>query len=146
MKLLYTLLLSLMLIGCGASAKDTAALVLRDATVSANATATMLETTQSLALIMYRTEQEIQIQQALSAGESKQQAVERVAKVRKQWLPVWDAFTKARVSYSLLVSLLSDKTVAPEAIQRAVDDQAKKMTVVSNELSIARSRVQGGVQ
>jgi len=143
---LLMLIATMLCAGCGPSSADTAALVARDATVSANATATMLEGMQSVALVLYRAEQEIQIQIAVSNGEGKDSAVHRVAVVRKTWEPVWDAFAKARLSYSVLVAVINDKNATQAGIQSAVTEQSRRMTTVTNELSIARSRVQGGIQ
>ena len=121
-------------------------MVARDATVSANATATMIEGMQGVALVLYRAEQEIQIQIAVSNGEGKEAAIHRVTVVRKTWEPVWDAFTKARASYAVLVAVINDKTASQEAIQSAVNEQGRRMSTVTQELGAARSRIQGGVQ
>lgn len=121
-------------------------LVLRDATVSCNSTATTIETTQGLALILYKMEQELAVQAAVNAGETKQQAIVRVGVVRKAWIPVWDTFAKARASYAALSALIQSAENNGGALQSAVSNLDARMTDVRNQLSIARSRVQGGVQ
>lgn len=131
--------------GCGASAKTTTATLVRDATVSSNATAHTIETTQSLCLVMYRTEQELQIQIALQNGEGKAQAQARVVVVRNAWLPIWDALTKARVAHKNLVSLLSAANPDQDVVQAAINNEEEKMTAVMNQVSIARSRIQKAV-
>ncbi|GEM_PF-5347087 len=142
MKRYLILLCCLLAMACSSSTAQTQAAIQRDATVSANATATTLETMQSLALVLYRTEQDLQI----AGASSKQDAVEKVAVVRKAWLPVWTAFSNARISYGLLVQLLASGTATETAIQAGVTQQSLNMTAVTNELSIARSRVQGGIK
>lgn len=126
----------------GCASGTTQALVMRDATVSANATAISLETTQSLLLVFYQAEQEIAITQAQNAGETKDQAKARIAKIRTAWVPVWDACSKARMAYQVLVALLSTVAPSKEAIQGAVTEQANRMRAVMDQLSLARTRAQ----
>lgn len=130
---------------CSSSTQQQASLI-RDATVSANAMATTIETLQGVALVLYRTEQEMQIQIAVNNGETKDQAKARVVVVRKLWAPVWDVFTKARVAYSNLVAVLNDKTASGELVQSVVNTMQDCQTSVVNEIGVARARVQGGVQ
>lgn len=131
--------------GCGTAAQ-TQALIMRDATVSANATATTLEAMQSTALVLYRVEQELAIAVALNAGETKAQATARVAVVRKTWAPVWTAFERARDAYDVLVVVLASASPSAAQIQTAVTEQSLRMATVVAELATARKRVQGGVQ
>lgn len=126
-------------IGCNPSTQNT---ILRDASVSANADAITIETLQGVALILYRVEQE----QALAAATDRADATARVAKIRTMWKPMWEAFKIARTMHDSLVMVLSAKVPNDALIQTAVNDDTKQLIKVANELSIARSRVQGGVQ
>lgn len=135
------LIAALALPACGSGASRD--LILRDATVSANATARTLETMQGLALIMYRTEQEL----AVAGAQDRDAARSRVAVIRASWLPVWEAFAQARATYAALAALLAAvPRPESEAVQSAVTGQDRAMEKVTRELSIARTRVQGGVQ
>ena len=136
------LLIAIMLTCLGCGSATTQSSVLRDATVSANATATTLETMQSLALVLYRTEQELAIAAAINNSEGLEQAKHRVQLVRDAWKPVWDAFEKARIAYDVLTKILSAVSPTTEAIQAAVTQQSVEMANVTQQLSIARSRVQ----
>ena len=129
---------------CAAPAAST---VLRDATVSANASATTLETLQGVALIVYRTEQEIALQAAINAGETHAQAAARIATVRAAWQPVRDAFTVARATYAALSAVLT-ATAQPAdgVVQSAVTANDAAVAKATAALATARLRVQGGVQ
>lgn len=129
--------------GCGSASPN---LVMRDATVSANATATTLETMQSLALVLYKTEQELAIVVSRNLEENKDQVKARVQVVRTAWEPVWSAFAKARIAYEVLCEILQAVSPSQQAIQAAVTQQSTAMTGVTNQLAIARTRVQGGIQ
>jgi hypothetical protein len=126
----------------GGCTPSTANAITRDATVSANATATSLETVQSLLLVYYRAEQEIAVQQAPSKDDAKA----RVTKIRAAWVPVWDACDKARHAYAVLVALLSSTGASSVAIQSAVTDQSARMQAVLDQLSLARTRAQQVMQ
>ena len=131
-------------LGCAAPAAST---VLRDATVSANASATTLETLQGVALIVYRTEQEIALQAAINAGETHAQAAARIATVRAAWQPVLDAFAVARATYAALSAVLT-ATAQPAdgVVQSAVTANDAAVAKATAALATARLRVQGGVQ
>jgi hypothetical protein len=129
----------------GGCTPSTANAITRDASVSANATATSLETVQSLLLVFYRAEQQAALSKAVDAGDTKEQAKARVQAVRAAWVPVWDACDKARHAYAVLVSLLS---AAPNAgaLQTAVNEQSARLQAVLDQLSLARTRAQAVTQ
>lgn len=136
-----SLLLVLLCAGGGCTGATSADLVMRDATVSANATASTIETTQSLALLMYRTEQEL----AITRASDKASAQANVAIVRANWVPVWEALAKCRVAYAALAQLLGAESPAQAAIQAAVNQQSIELTKASNEIALARARIQKGI-
>lgn len=122
-------------------------LIIRDATISANSTATSLETMQGVALIVYRLEQELAIQAAVNMHESKEQAKARVTLVRTAWIPVWEAFAAARATYAALTAILSAVPQPSDAaIQSAVNGNDAATAKAISLLSSARKRVEGGTQ
>jgi hypothetical protein len=129
--------------GCTPTTQNT---IVRDATVTANSAAMTLEVIQGTALIIYRTEQELQLITAKDAGETKEQAIARVKVVRAAWKPVWESFEMCRNAYSLLADVLSAKEPTPAAVQTAVNHVQDTLGSARIQLSVARSRVQGGVQ
>jgi len=133
MKLLAMLMIALCCSCGGASNVD---LVVRDATVSANSTANTIEVMQSLALIVYRTEQELQV----AGAKDKADAQARVKVVRAMWVSIWDAFKAARAVYSNLVLVLNAKPLNTAAVQTEVNALQQRVTELSALLATARSR------
>lgn len=127
----------------GCSAATTQDIVLRDATLSSNTNAALIEAMQSTALVMYRAEQEVQVSIAINKGETKDQAKSRVAIVRAQWAPVWDAFAKARLVHATLASLLASVSPGASAVQAAVNEAAQRMVELQAYMAAARSRAEG---
>lgn len=129
-------------VGCGGA--TTADVVLRDATLSANTTAAIIEAMQSTALVMYRAEQEQQLAVAVQKGETQDQARSRVAIVRLQWAPVWEAFAKARSVHQTLATMLAAASApSPAAVQAAVTEANQRMLELQAYMAAARARAGG---
>lgn len=124
-----------------------AEMALNTATIAANADAITIETMQSLAIVMYRTEQEMAIAVATEKKESREQVQARVAVIRAWWAPVWETFDKARMVHQALVKVLS--TGKDAVNQGSVDAFQSKLTenmiALRNYVAQARTRVQGGL-
>lgn len=124
---------------CGPSTTDT---VVHDAVVASNTTASIIDSLQTSALVMYRFEQELALNTAIQRGESKAEATARVLVVRNQWAQIWEAFGRARLAHETLASLIATGSASVDAIKGAQDGVETRLTQVRALLGEARARVE----
>lgn len=138
-RFLILLLLSFALAGCGAFAK-LKDLDARDAKLTSNIAAMTLESTITVAELLYEAEQRIAIQVALKEeGITKTIIRDRLDNIRAQWIPVWTLVDETRALQSKLAAALEQGNELA-AVANAIEFTAKEATL-SQAVATARKRV-----
>lgn len=119
------LVLALPVIACAGSGPHPA---LASARTAANSAALVYETSEATALLLYRAEQQLIVDQAQREGWTQEQARAAVGLVRAWWEQVWAAFRGARSAHEALA-------LAVEAADAA--ERAGKQPDIANLLQLA---------
>lgn len=137
----FFLALVVLLVGCGVPSEE---VIIRDATVAANAAALSIESAQSAAEALYQTEQELVLYSASKQmGATKESVRLAVEAVRKRWEPVKELFTQARDLHSKLA--LAVNTADTMNIGQLSADLARVQNQIVTAMAEARGRI-GGIK
>lgn len=130
---------ALLCAGCGAFA-SLADLDARDARMTNNVAAMTLETTITVAELLFEAEQRLAIAAALKEdGVTKTIIRERLKEVRARWVPVWKAVDETRALQSRLAAAL-EQGGALAAAATAIEFAASEANL-SEAVATARRRV-----
>lgn len=145
----YVLAALVAVAGCNPATEQ---MVVRDATVIANAARLSIETAQTAAVTLYKAQQIAAVQASKKEGLDRAEAVARVEVLRREWEPVWTAFEKVRLGHALLVAALEAYDQGKEIVREGervaaalteVLARAKALTDAKNQLAVLLAHVRG---
>lgn len=145
----YVLAALVAVAGCNPATEQ---MVVRDATVIANAARLSIETAQTAAVTLYKAQQIAAVQASKREGLDRAEAVARVEVIRREWEPVWTTFEKVRRGHALLVAALEAYDQGKEIVREGervvaglteVLARAKALTDAKNQLAVLLAHVRG---